>query len=504
MADERKSEMAPQYKQRVLRLFTMGFLLLSSYFLFTDYHSTISQAEQLSLERLQGIVNDLALRIDGDQHLKLTKEYQEKDAILICDQSEDFLAIHQLLKQSFQGHEMSSPIYTFVDSGSAMGQFEFVATSSNTPYFRHPYTTFPISAHSKLETGGMIEMYSDKFGTWLTAFGLIKNSKGETVAYVQADEQFDVFIAEVRKTLLKNALISLLGFGLVMSFLTPILHRTLREEEDNKNILEKSLEETQRLSHELEESERQLKENAIKLQRSNNDLTDFAHIASHDLKTPIRTIYSFASLIKHHNGKKIDETTQEYLGYILRSSENAQNLIDGLLRYSTVGKDLGEQVKVKMCMIGESACQRIATEIEEKNAEVVLHDMPYIKANPTLISQVLQNLINNGMKYNKSERPKVDIGSFIDKEKGLCFFVRDNGIGIAEKYQANIFNMFTRLHSSSEYEGSGIGLAFCNRVVTTYGGEMWLESIEGEGTTFFFNLPHAYIEQLVSSLEAVS
>ena len=473
----------------------MGFILLVSYFLLTNYHSTISQAERLTLERLQGIVNDLALRIDGDQHVRITKQFQQRDAIRSCEQNEDYLAIHQLLKHSFDGQSLNTPIYTFVDTGHSDGHFEFVATSSEKPYFRHSYTTFPETARGKLATGGMIEMYSDQYGDWLTAFALIKNSKGETVGYVQADEKFDLFITEVRKTLVKNGLISLFGFGILMSFLIPMLRNTLRAEEADRNLLEKSLDETRRLSTKLEENEKQLKKNASALERSNSDLKDFAHIASHDLKSPIRSIYSFAKLIKHHNGDKLDESTEEYLDFILRSSERAQNLIDGLLRYSTVDKDLGEQKLIKMCDIGASARLSLISQIKEINAEVVMNDMPYVKANPTLISHVFQNLINNGLKYNTSKHPLVEIGSIVNKKNELCFFVRDNGIGIAKKYQPRIFNMFTRLHTSSEYEGSGIGLAFCNRVVAAYGGKMWLESTEGEGTTFYFNLPNARVEQ---------
>lgn len=490
-----------RFKQRIFRLVTLGFLLLVSYFLFTDYHSTISQAEQLTLERLQGIVNDLALRIDGDQHARITQQHLQKDAISFDEQNEDYLAIHQILKQAHQGQALSTPIYTFIDPTDSKEVFEFVVTSSKEPYFRHTYSSFPSSALSKLEKGGTIGLYSDEFGNWLSALALIKNSQGETVGYIQADEQFDVLISDVRKTMLKNALVGLFGLGLVLSFLIPQLKRALQEEEENKILLEKSLAKTQRLSQKLEENEQALKNNAVKLEQSNKDLTDFAHIASHDLKTPIRTIYSFAQLIKQRNKDKLDPTTEEYLQFILTSSQRAQKLINGLLRYSTVDKDLGEQEKIKMCMIGESARENLTAQIEERNAEVILHNMPYIKANPTLIAQVLQNLINNGLKYNQSENPKIEIGSFIDAEKGLCFFAKDNGIGIAEKYQPTIFKMFTRLHSSSEYEGSGIGLAFCNRVVAAYGGKMWLESVEGEGSTFFFNLPHAKLAEASLAME---
>jgi light-regulated signal transduction histidine kinase (bacteriophytochrome) len=106
-----------------------------------------------------------------------------------------------------------------------------------------------------------------------------------------------------------------------------------------------------------------------------------------------------------------------------------------------------------------------------------------------LITQLFQNLINNGIKYNKNEQPTIIVNADCNKSGDCVFSVKDNGIGIDEKYQQDVFGMFRRLHSSAEYEGSGIGLAFCNRIVETYGGKMWLESKVGEGSTFYFTLP---------------
>lgn len=497
--NNRLSSSGNSFKRKILRMYTYGFLLLMTYFLISDYFTTLKHAEELTLQRLEGIVRDLAMRIDGDQHQQLIKRYQTKDAISNSETDPDYQSIHNTLQLANKGHGLQSPIYTFINPGKEEKLLEFVVTSSKEPYFLHRYTSLPDCAYSVLAEGGSIKLYKDEFGHWLSAIAPIKNSQNQTVAYVQADRQFDLFISEVRWITLKNALVSLLGFGLVLSFLIPILRRTLQEEEENKRLLRASLEETKRLSNKLEENEHQLKKNAAKLEQSNKDLTDFAHIASHDLKTPIRTINSFASLIVKHNGNKLDEPTQEYLGFIIKNASRAQKLISGLLSYSTADKDLGEQLVVKMYEIGEAAHQSLTALIEEKEARVILQNMPYIKANSTLISQVLQNLINNGLKYNQSALPKVEVGYMVDVKEGPCFFVRDNGIGIPEEYQQNIFQMFTRLHNSSQYEGSGIGLAFCNRVVAAYGGKMWLKSSPEKGSTFYFTLPDTYIEQPILS-----
>jgi len=226
-------------------------------------------------------------------------------------------------------------------------------------------------------------------------------------------------------------------------------------------------------------------------------LTDFAHIASHDLKSPIRSISSFSQLLLRKNKEKLDESSLEYLDFIINNSNRATNLIDSLLKYSTADKNLGEPVPFSMEVAVNSALSSLDGVIAERNVDVIIKDLPEIKGNQIIISQVLQNLINNGIKYNRSEQPTIEIGMCDNQEKGLCFYVKDNGIGIDEKYQENIFKMFTRLHSNKEFDGSGIGLAFCNRVVKAYNGKMWLDSSPDNGSTFFFSLPNALIKEPV-------
>ncbi len=491
--------------RRVLTLVASAFLFLIGYFLINDYFSTITYGKQLTLQQLQGIVNNLSTQIDGHLHQQLTNKFKEKDGIYHKDQDQSYQIIHDLLAKAHQSHDLSTPIYTFIKTGDQADELAFIATSSVDPYFLHPYTTFPSSVYNTLDQGGKINLYKDEFGSWLSAFAPIYDQDKKVVAYVQADQRFDDFIAGVRTSLLQNAIISILGFILVMFLLFPHLKRILLEEEKAKIALQKSLEETRRLSQKLEENELTLKKNALQLEQSNKDLTEFAHIASHDLKAPIRNMQAFAQLIKRQNKDQMNESTQEYLEFIIQGSRQAQRLISGLLSYSTADKDLGKQEEVSMNQVIEMAVHNLNTIIEERNAKVLFEKMCCIKANPILIAQVLQNLINNGIKYNQTNQPIITIGTGRDEQNGLYFFVHDNGIGIPQKYQADIFKMFKRLHTEGQYEGSGIGLAFCNRVVASYGGKMWLSSTEGTGSTFYFTLPNAILisqeeEQPVASL----
>ncbi len=485
-------------RRRIIGIVFLSAISLLTYFLVSDYYTSIDHAEKIVLQNLQGIVKDLSLRIDGDAHELMTRSLSHKDNISASDQNETYQNIHRLLELTLQAHELNSPIYTFVKSDKDYPPLEFVATSSNVPYYRHGYDSFPKEVLSSLDQGGTIELYEDDYGHWLSAFAPIKNSKGEIIAYVQADRQFDDFIKEVKAKTVRNAILCLIGFLIISILVFPYLRQILKKEEERQNILQTSLHEKQQLSEKLEKNELQLKTYASKLELSNKELSDFAHIASHDLKSPIRNIHAFAQLIKKRQAGVNDKDTEEYLDFIINSAHRATNLINGLLSYSSTEKDMGEQKRFNLSLSALQAQSNLHSIIEEKQVKICTCQLPYIVANPMLITQVFQNLIGNGIKYNKAEIPAIEIRKGHSEEKGTYFYVKDNGIGIPEEFQDRVFKMFTRLHSSEEYEGSGIGLAFCKRVVNAYGGEMWLESKPGVGTTIFFTLPNAMIKEEAS------
>jgi len=399
------------FNTRILRIFTWSFFLLTLYFLVSGYFTTIQHARDLTLERLQGVVNSLAVRIDADAHQRLTNRHLNRDAIVEAHTDADYLNVHNLLAQAAKSHDFNTPIYTFVKSKDVNHGLEFIATSSEKPYYRHAYSSFPHDSYHQLEKGGNLGLYKDEFGHWLSSFAPISNSVGEVIGYVQADEKFDSFVLAIRKEVLRKILFSTIAFVCAILFLLPYLKQLLQKEEDQKRLLQNSLEETKLLSKELESKEHALKEYAAKLEQSNRDLTDFAHIASHDLKAPIRNINSFSQLILRRNREKFDETTIENFNFIIKNSTRAQELITGLLSYSTADKDIGEPVEFCVEDAVKIAQQNLATIISEKNVTLEIEEMPCISANATLISQVLQNLINNGIKYNQSDNPHILVGS---------------------------------------------------------------------------------------------
>lgn len=265
---------------------------------------------------------------------------------------------------------------------------------------------------------------------------------------------------------------------------------------EQNQILEKSvMERTQDLQEALmreQQIEQQIREYSEKLEISNHELTDFAHLISHDLKAPLRNIASFAELLRKRNESKFSDRDKEFMGFIIKGSRQATQLVEDLLNFSKIDKDLGAPKPLFLCKVLDTVRFNLEAMITAKNAAVNCGVLPVIDAHNALITQLFQNLISNGLKYNENECPMVEIG-FEEKEEELLFFVKDNGIGIPPQYQQEIFKMFRRLHTAEQYEGSGIGLAFCKKIVENYNGDIWLQSETGKGTTFFFTLPNAKV-----------
>ncbi len=262
----------------------------------------------------------------------------------------------------------------------------------------------------------------------------------------------------------------------------------------NRSLEQKVQERTLELQNALKDvndKEEKLQEYAYRLENSNRELTEFAHIASHDLKAPLRSIMSFAQLFERRNNDKFDDTDREYFNFIKSNAAQSARLIEDLLNYSKIDKNLGEPVAVdinKCIFIAEMNIQSL---IREKNAVLQYNNLPILRGHTSLITQLFQNLINNGIKYNKSEQPTIQLGVQRNERNECVFSVSDNGIGIAPENFDKVFAMFRRLHTQTEYDGTGIGLSFCTRIVETYGGKIWLESDLDKGTTFYFTLPKA-------------
>lgn len=238
----------------------------------------------------------------------------------------------------------------------------------------------------------------------------------------------------------------------------------------------------------LQQSDQIAKKNSQLLQ-VNEELRQFAYVASHDLKEPLRMIGSYTQLIEKLHAKDFDESSKEYFAFVSEGVIRMNNLLDALLKYATIGKTEEEREEVKLSEVVEIAIINLRLRIEESNAIIRAENLPVIHSTQSLLIQLFQNLISNAIKFRKSDAvPEIEISSQEKKDKYLIS-VKDNGIGIDEEYQKRIFIIFQRLHTRNQYEGTGIGLAICQKIVQHLGGRISVDSKMGEGATFTFSLP---------------
>jgi PAS domain S-box-containing protein len=241
---------------------------------------------------------------------------------------------------------------------------------------------------------------------------------------------------------------------------------------------------------ERKRAEEALEHYAAELRRSNEELQNFASIVSHDLRAPLRMVKGFLELLKRRYGGQLDEEADEYIHFAVDGAERMNGLIEALLAYARIDTDGKTLVPTDCEAVLERVLGYLHFSIEETAAEVTHTPLPTVLGNQAQITQLFQNLIANALKFHREDTaPRVHISAQAEDEPMWRFAVRDNGIGIPQEQQARIFGIFQRLHTSEEYEGTGIGLATCKKIVERHGGRIWVESAAGEGATFYFTLP---------------
>jgi len=224
------------------------------------------------------------------------------------------------------------------------------------------------------------------------------------------------------------------------------------------------------------------------LERSNAELEQLAYVASHDMQEPLRMIASYLQLVAQRYQGRLDAEADEFIGYAVDGAKRMQALINDLLTYSRVNTKARPFQPADCRRIVDIALGNLRLAIEESGARVRIGELPVVMGDATQLTQLFQNLIGNAIKFQRSEPAEVQVSAERTTE-GWMFSVRDNGIGIAPEYYERIFVLFQRLHGRREYEGTGIGLALCKKIVERHGGHIGVASEEGRGSTFFFTLP---------------
>jgi signal transduction histidine kinase len=235
-------------------------------------------------------------------------------------------------------------------------------------------------------------------------------------------------------------------------------------------------------------AQERLRRATANLERSNTELQQFAYIASHDLNEPLRMITSYLQLLGEKPKEKLDERSQEFIGFAVDGAKRMRALIADLLEYSRLDVRTDSFGSTKSEEVLQSVLQNLKVAAHENSAVIEHCPMPEVLADPVQLAQVFQNLIGNAIKFHGAEAPHIQVGAERNGREWI-FSVRDNGIGVDPKYFERIFQIFQRLHTRQEYSGTGIGLAICKKIIERHGGRIWVESAPGRGATFFFTLP---------------
>lgn len=241
-----------------------------------------------------------------------------------------------------------------------------------------------------------------------------------------------------------------------------------------KNALEKSVVEKDKL--------------LLMLEERNEELDTFNYSVSHDLKTPLRNINSFSKLLEKRYKDQLDGNGLEYLGFIVEGTAKMNRLIDDLLRYSKIRHTELKLEMLNMGMMVEGIFLEFSQSMDEK-PDFIFDNLPNVKGDKILIKQVWDNLISNAIKYSsKNEQAQIVVGATKSEEE-ITYYIKDNGVGFDMKLSSRLFELFSRLHSDSEYAGTGVGLSLADRIVKKHNGKIWAESVVEQGSTFYFTLP---------------
>ncbi|MDZ4678551.1 MAG: ATP-binding protein [Oligoflexia bacterium] len=235
------------------------------------------------------------------------------------------------------------------------------------------------------------------------------------------------------------------------------------------------------------------------LERSNRELEQFAYVASHDLQEPLRMVSSYVQLLERRYGDKLDKDAKDFIGFAVEGAQRMQQLVSDLLTFSRVTSRPSDPDTVDFNEILSKVKRNLSVTIEETGAKIILGDLPILRGDSTQYLQLFQNLVANALKFRSSDNPIIKISANKDGDF-WTFSVSDNGMGIEPQHSNRIFEIFKRLHTRTQYPGSGIGLAICKKIVEGHAGKIWVESTIGKGATFHFTLP---IKKEVSAEQAI-
>ncbi len=283
-----------------------------------------------------------------------------------------------------------------------------------------------------------------------------------------------------------------------------LLVRTIRHAIQRKRTecqLLRQLRQMARANWKINSQAKELDLRKEQLDRINSELDDFAYIASHDLKEPLRGIRAHCEMLLEDHGHVLGQQGQQRIAKLVELCARVETLISNLLTYFRLGCTAPATTTVDLGEILDGVLESFRPKLERRGIVHVEGRLPTVTGDPTLIGMALSNLISNGLKFNHSQQPRVEIGCLPTEPPTI--FVRDNGIGIPPEQIGSLFSMFRRLHPDARFDGNGVGLAIVRRIIEAHGGRIWVRSRPGEGTTFYFTLaPEGPAEALANSAQS--
>ncbi len=278
--------------------------------------------------------------------------------------------------------------------------------------------------------------------------------------------------------------------------------RTCKEGALHARFLAQDITAKRLLEAELHEKNERLAAANEKLSAKNRELDEFVHVVSHDLQEPLRTLIAFSDFLQKDYGDRLEGEGREYLSYLIEASRRMRSMIQGMLTLSRAGKVIGDFTAVDLSDLMSVVAADLRELFRSRGGELrVMDGLPVVWGDRNRLGQLLVNLISNGIKFNKDQHPWVEVGPWIDDRPESSdgegdqtagsragFYVRDNGIGIEPEFHTLIFQLFRRLHTQEEYEGTGAGLAICGKIIQAHGGRVWVESAPGRGSMFCIRL----------------
>ena len=254
-------------------------------------------------------------------------------------------------------------------------------------------------------------------------------------------------------------------------------------------VLKRALE-VRRLRVENAELARNVRERTSQLEAANKELEAFSFSVSHDLRAPLRGITGYSQILLERFSAQLAPDSRKLLENVASSAKHMNQLIDDLLNFSRTGRQPVVKQRVKFAVLVREAAEGLAPEREGRDAEIHTGALPDCDCDPALLKQVLVNLLSNALKFTRrQEHAVIEIGGDTSQPGEVLYYVRDNGVGFNMEYAGKLFAVFQRLHRSSDFEGTGVGLSIVQRIVHRHGGRIWAEAQEGKGATFYFTLP---------------